>query len=191
MHRSGEAIRLASARQAPGRGRPRHHRAPLAAGAGASAGGQSTAKGSGRQGLGLPWGSQTQSNERRALGRRNMIRPSVGDLIADKAEEKYYYTLLLSKVRLFGALLVFAFIALAQNHLTQRAFSGNANPGSTRSLFSFGLSGRTGCRESRPRSTRRPMIQYAVSRMPTPPRARLGFGSSTAKRSTKFAGQSR
>jgi hypothetical protein len=48
-----------------------------------------------------------------------MIRPSVGDLIADKAEEKYYYTLLLSKVRLFGARLVFAFIAPAQNHLTR------------------------------------------------------------------------
>ena len=125
------------------------------------------------------------------LGRRNMIRPSVGDLIADKAEEKYYYTLLLSKVRLFGAPLVFAFIALAQNHLTQRAFSGNANPGSTRLLFSFALSGRTGYRESRSRLTRGPMTQYAVSRMPTPPRARLGFGSSAAKRSAKFAGQSR
>jgi hypothetical protein len=38
-----------------------------------------------------------------------MIRPSVGDLITEKAGEKYYYTLLLSKVRLFGAPLVFAF----------------------------------------------------------------------------------
>jgi hypothetical protein len=38
-----------------------------------------------------------------------MIRPNVADLIAVNAAGKYYYALLLSKVRLFGAPLVFAF----------------------------------------------------------------------------------
>ena len=38
-----------------------------------------------------------------------MIRPSIGDLLAVLAGERYYYALQLSKVRLFGAPLVFAF----------------------------------------------------------------------------------
>ena len=38
-----------------------------------------------------------------------MIRPSVGDLVSVAANGKYYYAVLLSKVRLFGAPLVFAF----------------------------------------------------------------------------------
>jgi len=38
-----------------------------------------------------------------------MIRPGVGDVVAVSARGKYYYALLLSKVRLFGGHLVYVF----------------------------------------------------------------------------------
>ena len=58
-----------------------------------------------------------------------MIRPDVGDLIAVNATGKYYYALLLSKARLFGAPLVFAFHRTSATPLTADQVVEGNGPG--------------------------------------------------------------
>jgi hypothetical protein len=47
-----------------------------------------------------------------------VIRPVIGDLVAVNANDRYYYAIILSKVRLFGAPLVFAFHRTSETPLT-------------------------------------------------------------------------